>query len=118
MAGYMFNENVVIQERIADKDGQFRVVTISQFDAMMKATSIFLAAMNTQNKIWNLYSAPEPKSHDATTLNVKNVNVVAMVKELQQIAKKENLQPPRTCVRAMGERAEANGDSGHVTAFN
>jgi transcriptional regulator with XRE-family HTH domain len=93
MAGYMFNENVIIQGTVVDKDGELKVVTLSQFEAMMKATAIFLAAMNLQNRMWNLYETSEPKSHDATTLNVKKVNVVAMVKELQQIAKKKKLLP-------------------------
>jgi len=93
-ASYIFHPNVVIGGTEVDKDGKTRVIELSHFDAMLKVSRLYLAAMNIQNKIWNLYAAPESDArHDATTLNVKNVNVVAMVQELQQIAKKENLLP-------------------------
>ena len=93
-ASYIFNPNVVIRGTEVDKDGKTRVIELSHFDAMLKVSTLYLAAMNIQNKIWNLYAAPESDArHDATTLNVKNVNVAAMVQEIQQIANKENPLP-------------------------
>ena len=94
-ASYIFNPNVVIRGTEVDADGKTRVIELSHFDAMLKVSTLYLAALNIQNKIWNLYAAPESDArHDATTLNVKNVNVAAMVQEIQRIARKENLLPP------------------------
>jgi transcriptional regulator with XRE-family HTH domain len=95
-AGYLFNPNVVIRGTEVDKDGKTRVIELSHFDAMLKVSTLYLAALNIQNKIWNLYAAPESDArHDATTLNVKNVNVAAMVQEIQRIARKETCCHPQ-----------------------
>ena len=66
---------------------------------MLKAGALFLAAMNVQNKMWNLYSTPAPGNedeHDGDIRGKSNVNIknltIQMVNELQQLAaKKESL---------------------------
>jgi hypothetical protein len=92
-ASYIFNPNVVIRGIEADKDGKTRVIELSHFDAMLKVSGFYLAALNVQNKMWGLYTVPQAAKGDAPgTMNIKNLSV-NMVKELQQIAKKENLLP-------------------------
>jgi hypothetical protein len=89
LAGYIFNENVVI--RGSDTE---HVVELSRFDAMLKATNMFLNAMNMQNKMWGLYTVPTARDNDASsTLKIRNVTV-DMVQDLQRIAKKEKLALP------------------------
>ena len=90
-ACYIFNPKVVIRGTEADKDGKTRVIELSHFDAMLKVLGFYLAALNVQNKMWGLYTVPQAAKGDAPgKMNVKNISV-NMVKELQQIAKKENL---------------------------
>ena len=92
-ASYIFNPNVVIRGTEVDKDGKTRVIELSHFDAMLKVLGLYLAALNVQNKMWGLYTVPQAAKGDAPVkMNVKNISV-NMVKELQQIAKKENLLP-------------------------
>ena len=92
-ASYIFNPNVVIRGTEVDKDGETRVIELSHFDAMLKVLGFYLAALNVQNKMWGLYTVPQAAKGDAPgKMNVKNISV-NMVKELQQIAKKENLLP-------------------------
>lgn len=103
LAGYMLNPNVVVQGTVEDKNGEPRVVQMSQFDAMLKATNLFLSAMNMQNKMWGLYMVPQTPKEPSTLGNIKNVTI-NMVQELQRIAKKENLALP-----AHGSRSTDNG---------
>ena len=92
-ASYIFHPNVVIGGTEVDKDGKTRVIELSHFDAMLKVLGFYLAALNVQNKMWGLYTVPQAAKGDAPgKMNVKNISV-NMVKELQQIAKKENLLP-------------------------
>ena len=92
-ASYIFNPNVVIHGTEVDADGKTRVIELSHFDAMLKILGLYLAALNVQNKMWGLYTVPQAAKGDAPgKMNVKNISV-NMVKELQQIAKKENLLP-------------------------
>ena len=93
-ASYIFHPNVVIGGTEVDKDGKTRVIELSHFDAMLKVLGFYLAAIDIQNKMWGLYTVPQAAKGDAPgKMNVKNISV-NMVKELQQIAKKENLPPP------------------------
>jgi predicted transcriptional regulator len=57
-ASYMYDPNVVIRgtKLVAGKE---RVVELSKFEAMVKIMPCYLAAMNTQNKMWGLYTVPE-----------------------------------------------------------
>ena len=92
-ASYIFNPNVVIRGTEVDADGKTRVIELSHFDAMLKVLRCYLAALNVQNKMFGLYTVPQAAKGDAPgKMNVKNISV-NMVKELQQIAKKENLLP-------------------------
>ena len=70
------------------------MIELSHFDVMLKVSTLYLAAINTQNKIWNLYSAPQAKQSDTPgTMNIKNLSIHA-VQELRQLAKRENLPLP------------------------
>src|SRR6516164_11446193 len=57
-ASYIFNLNVVIRGTEVDKGGKTPVIELSHFDAMLKVSRLYLAAIDIQNKMWNLYSAP------------------------------------------------------------
>ena len=97
-ASYIFHPNVVIGGTEVDKDGKTRVIELSHFDAMLKVLGFYLAALNVQNKMWGLYTVPQAAKGDAPgKMNVKNISV-NMVKELQQIAKKE--MPPLPLTKA------------------
>ena len=92
------NPNVVIRGTEVDKDGKTRVIELSHFDAMLKVLRCYLAALNVQNKMFGLYTVPQAAKGDAPgKMNVKNISV-NMVKELQQIAKKE--MPPLPLTKA------------------
>ena len=95
-ASYIFNPNVVIRGTEVDKGGKTPVIELSHFDAMLKVSRLYLAAIDIQNKMWGLYTVPQAKqSHAPGTMNIKNMSV-NMVAELHRIAKKENpsLPPP------------------------
>jgi len=91
------NPNVVIRGTEVDKDGKTRVIELSHFDAMLKVSTLYLAALNIQNKMWGLYTVPQAKQSDAPgTMNIKNLSIHT-VQELRQLAKRENLPlPPPT----------------------
>jgi hypothetical protein len=96
LAGYIFNENVVVQAVVPDKNG-IRVVAIDHFEAMQRATNLFLAAMNMQNKMWGLYSVEQgggggAGGGDSNTLTAK------LVHEIQRIAQqgRTRMLPPVT----------------------
>jgi hypothetical protein len=95
-ASYIYDPKVIIRGEQIDSDGNPRVVELSKFDAMLKVAPLYLAALNIQNKVWGLYTVPDARGArgDAPgTMNIRNVSI-QMVKELQQIAKKENLALP------------------------
>jgi transposase len=93
-ASYIFNPNVVIRGREVDADGKTRVIELSHFDAMLKVSTLYLAAMNIQNKMWGLYTVRQAKQSDAPgTMNIKNLSIHT-VQELRQLAKRENLPLP------------------------
>jgi len=97
-ASYIFNPNAIIRGTEMDADGKTRVIELSHFDAMLKVLGLYLAAIDIQNKMWGLYTVPQAKQSDAPgKMNVKNISV-NMVKELQQIAKKE--MPPLPLTKA------------------
>jgi len=97
-ASYIFNPNVVIRGTEVEADGKTQVIELSHFDAMLKVLGFYLAALNVQNKMWGLYTVPQAAKGDAPgKMNVKNISV-NMVKELQQIAKKE--MPPLPLTKA------------------
>ena len=91
LAGYMYNDNVVVRG-FNIKDGRERVVELSHFDVMMKASRLFLDAMNIQNKMWGIYAGPE-RPRDETPPQAPSSRTIAaeMVHELQRIAKKGTL---------------------------
>jgi hypothetical protein len=94
LAGFMFDENVVVKGSVSDKNGGMREVELNRFEVMLKASNMFLSAMNMQNKMWGLYTVPETSYSTApNALNIRNVTV-DMVQELQRIAKKEHLALP------------------------
>jgi hypothetical protein len=97
LASYIFDPNVVIQGTVQDKDRQPRVVEMSKFDAALKATKLYLETIHLQNRMWNVYALPEkppseqpppPVAAPTANLNIKSMSV-AIVQELQKIAKKE-----------------------------
>ena len=91
LAPCIFNDNV----GVPDQNGGMRVVEQSHFEVMLKAINTFLSAMNTQNKMWGLYTMPRGMNADAPTMNIKTASI-EMVQELQQIAAKKNLALPDT----------------------
>lgn len=105
-ASYIYDPNVVIRGERIDSDGKTRVVELSKFEAMLKVSPLFLTAINIQNKMWGLYTVPEaPKSTgDAPgTMNIKNVSI-NMVKEMQQIARREKVVLPAAIPINAGSR--------------
>src|SRR6516162_4395813 len=57
-ASYIYDPNVVIRETKL-VDGKAKVVELSKFETMVKIIPSYLTAMNTQNKMWGLYTVPE-----------------------------------------------------------
>jgi hypothetical protein len=114
-ASYIYDPNVVIRGEEIDKDGLPRVVELSKFEAMIKVAPFYLTAINIQNKMWGLYTVPEHVRHDDApgTLNIKNVSI-QMVKELQQIAKNENLSLPEACDARTTDKGAPAPDSRRV----
>ena len=97
-AGYIFNPNVVIRGTEVDKDGKTRVIELSHFDAMLKVSTLYLAAINIQNKMWGLYTVPQAAKGDAPgTMNINNLSIHT-VQELRKLAKRE------TCCRSHSQR--------------
>lgn len=94
-ASYLYNPNVVIRGEQTGSDGKTRVVELSKFEAMLKVAPLYLAAINIQNKVWGLYTVPDPKAcSDAPgSMNIKNVSI-QMVEDLRRIARNENLALP------------------------
>ena len=85
MASYMFNEKVIIQQTAFNEKNELRVIEVDAFNKMLKATTIFLAAMNIRNKMWNHYGEEQvPKGNE--TSNAKHVTVNLM-QEMQRLAK-------------------------------
>jgi hypothetical protein len=72
-ASYIFDPNVVIRGTKL-VDGKAQVVDLSKFEAIVKIMPSYLAAMNTQNKMWGLYTVPEgaARSDAPGTMNIKN----------------------------------------------
>ena len=88
-ASYIYDPNVLIRgTKIVD--GKAKVVELSKFEAMVKASQLWLTAINIQNKMWGLYTVPEKARHDDTpgSMNIKKVSI-QMVQELRKIAQKE-----------------------------
>jgi hypothetical protein len=73
-AKYVYDPNVVIRGGRIDSDGKTHVVQLSRFEGMVKAIPLYLAAINTQNKMWGLYAVPEgaARSDAPGTMNIKN----------------------------------------------
>lgn len=93
--GYIFNDNVRVEGVEITKDGTPRLITMSHFDAMLKATTVFLAAMNMQNKMWGLYAPPpsekDPDGGGGGDANSHFKRMSMMAQEMQRIAKREAL---------------------------
>jgi hypothetical protein len=86
LSGYIFDENVVVQGTVLDKNGGERVVELSRFDVLMKAINIFLSALNMQNKMWGIYA--EVKVPRGPSASEPAVVFSKLVAEMQRIAKK------------------------------
>ena len=56
---------MVIRGTEVDADGKTRVIELSHFDAMLKVSGFYLAALNVQNKMWGLYTVPQAAKSDA-----------------------------------------------------
>lgn len=87
---YMFNKDVVVRGIELDKDEGVRVIELSKFEAMLKATTMYLAAMNLQNKMWGIYTTPTlPANKDVPGTITITKSAVQLVQELQNIVKRE-----------------------------
>ena len=64
------------------------MIELSHFDAMLKVSTLYLAAMNIQNRIWNLYSSPDLNTGGGNTASAASNVALAMVQEMQRLAKK------------------------------
>lgn len=111
LAPYIFDEDVIVQGIDLNKDGD-KVVALTRFEVMLKATNMFLSAMNMQNKMWGLYTVPAaPHSNTPPP----SLNIIGVVQDMQRIAKKLALPPAASEPRPIDNGAPDPDSRGRVT---